>query len=54
MAVYVDEKILSDIAAGSASAFKELYVLTSDTVYGFALSILKNSHDAEDIMRRYL
>ena len=51
MAVYVDEKILSDIAAGSASAFKELYVLTSDTVYGFALSILKNSHDAEDIMQ---
>ena len=37
MAVYVDEKILSDIAAGSASAFKELYVLTSDTVYGLSL-----------------
>ncbi len=51
MAVYVNEKILSDIAAGSASAFKELYALTSDTVYGFALSILKNSHDAEDIMQ---
>ena len=51
MAVYVDEKILSDIAAGSASAFKELYVLTSDTVYGFALSILKNSYDAEEIMQ---
>ena len=51
MAVYVDEKILSEIAAGSAAAFKELYALTSDTVYGFALSILKNSHDAEDIMQ---
>ncbi len=51
MAVYVDEKILSEIAAGSASAFKELYTLTSEAVYGFALSILKNSHDAEDIMQ---
>ncbi len=51
MAVYVNEKILTDIAGGSAAAFKELYALTSDTVYGFALSILKNSHDAEDIMQ---
>ncbi len=32
-------------------AFAKLYKLTSDSVYGFALSVLKNTHDAEDILQ---
>ena len=51
MAVYVGENLITEIASGSAVAFRELYELTSDAVYGFALSILKNSHDAEDVMQ---
>lgn len=51
MAICIDEKIISDIAAGNGAAFREFYNLTSEAVYGFALSILKNSHDAEDIMQ---
>ena len=35
---------------GDADAFKELYLQTSNVVYGFALSILKNRQDAEDVM----
>lgn len=35
-------------AAGEAIA--EIYRLTSSAVYGFALSILKNTHDSEDVL----
>ena len=35
-------------AAGDAIA--EIYRLTSSAVYGFALSILKNTHDSEDVL----
>jgi RNA polymerase sigma-70 factor (ECF subfamily) len=38
------------MAAGDGAAFKELYEETASAVYGFALSILKNKHDAEDVM----
>lgn len=31
-------------------AFEQLYKLTSPSVYGFSLSFLKNTYDAEDIM----
>ena len=47
---YVDENLIIRMAAGDGSAFKELYEQTSSAVYGFALSILKNKHDAEDVM----
>lgn len=43
------ELILS-IAGGDAHSLGELYKLTSVSIYSFALSILKNSHDAEDVM----
>jgi len=33
------------------NAFKDLYELTSDAVYGYALSILNNSEDAKDILQ---
>ena len=49
-AAYVDENLIIRMAAGDGAAFKELYEQTSSAVYGFALSILKNKHDAEDVM----
>ncbi|MBP3895919.1 MAG: RNA polymerase sigma factor [Mogibacterium sp.] len=49
-ASYVDENLIIRMAAGDGAAFKELYEQTSSAVYGFALSILKNKHDAEDVM----
>ena len=46
-----EEKLLAEIAQGSEEALRTLYVETSAAVYGFALSILKNPHDAEDVMQ---
>ena len=48
-AVQVDENLIFNIARKDAEAFRELYEATSRAVYGFALSILKNREDAEDI-----
>ena len=47
---YLDENLIIRMGRGDAEAFKELYLQTSNVVYGFALSILKNKHDAEDVM----
>ena len=44
------EALLRQIAAGRSPALESLYSRTSTSVYGFALSILKNTHDAEDIL----
>ncbi len=44
------EDQLACIAEGSADALAALYHATRDAVYGLALSILKNSHDAEDVL----
>lgn len=48
------DRCISEIATGGPSganaAMRELYALTSSSVYGFALSILKNSYDAEDVL----
>ncbi len=49
-AQYLDEKLIIRMGRGDADAFRELYMQTSSLVYGFALSILKNKHDAEDVM----
>lgn len=46
-----EEALLFQIASGSKEALAQLYTETKSAVYGFALSILKNSHDAEDIMQ---
>ena len=40
---------LGRMAAGEAEAFEEIYRGTRGAVYGFALSLLKNAHDAEDV-----
>lgn len=46
---YLDSCILR-VADKSEEAFKELYDLTSSSVYAYALSIMKNTYDAEDVM----
>lgn len=45
------EELLGQIAAGETTALEKLYDLTSASVYGFALSILQNRQDAEDVMQ---
>ena len=49
-AIVLDEKLIFQMAAGDKDAFRELYSITKDTVYGFALSILRSREDAEDVM----
>lgn len=44
------ERCLSEIAEESHTALEELYRLISAPVYGYALSFLKNSQDAEDVL----
>lgn len=43
--------LLSGIATGDTQAFKTFYEQTKASVYGFAVSMLKNSYDAEDVMQ---
>lgn len=45
------EACILKVAQKSDIAFAKLYKLTSDSVYGFALSVLKNTHDAEDVLQ---
>lgn len=49
-AAALDENLILRMAEGDGSAFREFYEQTSSAVYGFALSILRNKHDAEDVM----
>lgn len=46
----LDENLIILMAGGDGDAFTEFYNQTSSIVYGFALSILRNKQDAEDIM----
>lgn len=46
----LDEKLILRMGQGDHGAFGDLYQQTSSAVYGFALSILRNRHDAENIM----
>lgn len=46
----VDEHLITKIGQGDGGAFRDLYLATSSTVFGYALSILKNRADAEDAM----
>lgn len=45
------DQYLSQIASGDSVALGKLYEETSPAIYGFALSILKNKSDAEDILQ---
>lgn len=44
------ENLILEISNNSITALEELYKQTDTSVYGFALSILKNPHEAEDVM----
>ncbi len=48
---HLDDGLILEIAKGNMEAFHSLYDLTAEGVYGFALSILKNRHDAEDVLQ---
>lgn len=44
------DALLRSVAQGDREALAALYRLTKGSVYGYALSVLKNSHDAEDVL----
>ncbi|MCI7262664.1 MAG: RNA polymerase sigma factor [Otoolea sp.] len=46
-----DEKLLLLVAEGDREAFQRLYQNTDKTIYGFILSIVKNTADAEELMQ---
>lgn len=48
--IELDENLIIRMAGGDGDAFRDLYSQTSGAVFGFALSILKNRQDAEDVM----
>ena len=48
--IQLDENLIIRMASNDGAAFRELYQKTSGVVYGFAMSILRNKHDAEDVM----
>lgn len=41
--------LIADVAAGNIDSLGEIYSLTRSSVYGYALSIVKNHSDAEDV-----
>ena len=45
------EERLRRLGQGDAAAMEEVYDGTHAAVYGFALSLLKNAHDAEDVLQ---
>lgn len=45
------DRCLAGIAAGDIKGVEELYRATSAAVYSFALSILQNPHDAQDVLQ---
>ncbi len=47
---YLD-KCIEETAVGNMDGFRKLYTETKSSVYGFALSMLKNPDDAEDVLQ---
>ena len=47
----LEDSLILRVAQGDTQAFSELYLRVHKAVYGFALSIVKNQHDAEDVMQ---
>lgn len=45
------DALLDKIAKGGRNALTAIYRAMSDSVYGFALPILKNTHDARDVLQ---
>lgn len=46
----IDRCILDIAREDGQAALEQLYICTKDAVYGYALSMLKNCHDAEDVL----
>ena len=44
------EQWIAAVAEGNTPALEDLYRETCASVYAFALSVLKSSHDAEDVL----
>ena len=49
--IAIDETLFYKIAAGEKAAFCQLYELTSNAVFSYALSLLCNTEDAKDAMQ---
>lgn len=47
----LDEQLFARIGQGDKSAFCQLYEETSNVVFAYALSFLRNKEDAEDVMQ---
>lgn len=47
----IDDALLLKIADGDKEALHTLYESVAGSVYGFALSITKNPHDADDVLQ---
>ena len=47
---YVLDECIKNIALGDGNSLTKLYEITRPLVYGFALSLLKNIHEAEDVL----
>ena len=47
----IDEGWIAAIAAGDMDALRRLYDAVSGPVYGFALSLVRDPHDAEDVLQ---
>lgn len=45
------DKWIQGIAQGDRDALEKFYAATSSAVYAYALSILQNPHDAEDVLQ---
>lgn len=47
----IDDQLIHRVAQGDMEAFHTLYDSTKKSIYGFALSITKNTYDAEDVLQ---
>ncbi len=45
------DSMIKDVASGSTESLSRLYMHTKVSVYSFALSLLKNPQDAEDVLQ---
>ena len=49
--VAMDDSLLLGVAAGDKQAFTELYRMAGQSIYAYALSILKSPAEAEDVLQ---
>ena len=47
----IDEKLFERITLGEKDAFFELYQQSSNAIFSYALSLMRNREDAEDVMQ---